>query len=161
MQLCCTKLHCNVVIWRHFQVHHVDEQWTTCDFCIACQFKEEPDGLKVDYVGTIEEILEVDFRSFKTLVLKVQWFCNTAQWKIACFAQSTPPKNLRMVAWVISLLYFWMRLNKSFLQKIDLTPKEVLFCKIIQNDIQSSTSFWKLLGHGLMVAKWSTFLPVI
>jgi hypothetical protein len=41
------------------------------DFCIACWFKEELDGSKVDYVGIIEEILEVDFRSFKTLLLKV------------------------------------------------------------------------------------------
>ncbi len=61
----------------HFQVRHVDERRITCDSCIACWFKEEFDGSKVDYVGIIEEILEVDFRSFKTLLLKVQWFCNT------------------------------------------------------------------------------------
>jgi hypothetical protein len=29
-------------------------------------------------IRIIEEILEVDFRSFKTLLLKVQWFRNTA-----------------------------------------------------------------------------------
>jgi hypothetical protein len=56
---------------RHFRVCHVDEQRTACDFCIACRFKEKHDGLEVDYVGIIEEILEVDFRSFKTLLLKV------------------------------------------------------------------------------------------
>jgi hypothetical protein len=56
---------------RHFRVHHVDERRTTCDSCIACRFKEKPDGLEVDYVGIIEEILEVDFISFKTLLLKV------------------------------------------------------------------------------------------
>jgi len=52
-------------------VHHVDERRTTCDSYIACQFKEELNGSEVDYVGIIEEILEVDFRSFKTLLLKV------------------------------------------------------------------------------------------
>jgi hypothetical protein len=45
-----------------------------CDYCIACQFKKF-DGSKVDYVGTTQEILEVDFRS---LVLKVRWFHNMA-----------------------------------------------------------------------------------
>ncbi len=64
---------------RHFRVHHVDERRTTCDSCIACRFKEEPSGSAVDYVGTIDKILEVDFRSFKTLLLKVQWFRNTAR----------------------------------------------------------------------------------
>jgi len=64
---------------QHFRVRHVDEQRTTCDSCIDCQFKEEPNGLEVDYVRIIEEILEVDFKSFKTLLLKVQWFCNTAR----------------------------------------------------------------------------------
>ncbi len=53
-------------------MHHVDERRTTCDSCIACRFKEEPNGSEVHYVGIIEEILEVDFRSFKTLLLKVQ-----------------------------------------------------------------------------------------
>jgi DUF2075 family protein len=55
----------------HFRVRHVDEWRTTCDSCIACWFTEKIDGLEVDYVGIIEEILEVDFRSFKTLLLKV------------------------------------------------------------------------------------------
>ncbi len=59
-------------------MRHVDEQQTTCDSSIACWFKQESDGSKVDYVRIIEEILEVDFRSFKTLLLKVEWFCNTA-----------------------------------------------------------------------------------
>jgi hypothetical protein len=40
-------------------------------------FKEEPNGLKVEFSGIIEEILEVDFRNFMTLLIKVQWFCNT------------------------------------------------------------------------------------
>ncbi len=79
-------------------MHLVDERQTTCDFCIACRFKEEPDGSKVDYVGIIEEILEVDFRSFKTLLLKVQWFRTPFDWKIACFVQSTPPIFLGMAA---------------------------------------------------------------
>ncbi len=45
-----------------------------CDSCIACQFKKF-DGSNVDYVGTIEKNLEVDFRS---LVLKLKWFHNMA-----------------------------------------------------------------------------------
>jgi len=64
--------------WQ-FRMHHVDERWTTCDSYIAYQLKEEPNGSEVDYVRIIKEILEVDFRSFKTLLLKVQWFCNNAQ----------------------------------------------------------------------------------
>ncbi len=86
MWTCDVVVGCNFVahiyttMWsygRHFQVHHVDERRTTCDSCIACWFKEEPDGSEVDYVGIIEEVLEVDFKSFKTLLLKVQWFRNT------------------------------------------------------------------------------------
>jgi hypothetical protein len=55
-------------------VCHVDEWQTMCDSCIACQFKKF-DGSNVDYVGTIEKNLEVDFRS---LVLKLKWFHNMA-----------------------------------------------------------------------------------
>jgi len=52
-------------------VRHFDEQQTTCDSYIACWFKEELDGSKVDYVGIIEKILEVDLKSCKTLLLMV------------------------------------------------------------------------------------------
>jgi hypothetical protein len=80
MWICDIVIGCNFVaqsyiaMWsygRHFWVHHVDEQWTTCDSYIAYRFKEEPNGSEVDNVGIIEEILEVDFKSFKTLLLKV------------------------------------------------------------------------------------------
>jgi hypothetical protein len=51
-------------------------------------------GSKVDYVGIVEEILEVDFRSFKTLVLKVQWLSsNTARLEDCLFYSIDTSKN--------------------------------------------------------------------
>jgi hypothetical protein len=83
-------------------VHHVDEQRTTCDSCIACRFKKEHDGSKVDYVGIIEEILEVDFKSFKTLLLKVQWFCKN-HYELFLFLCLQPERHLGLFPQVLLL----------------------------------------------------------
>ncbi len=91
--------------------------------CIACQFKEEHDGSKVDYVGIIEEILEVDFKSFKTLFLKVQWFHNTTQLEDCLFCSIDTSKFFGDGCMNGQPFVFPNEVEQVFLAKDKLNPK--------------------------------------
>jgi hypothetical protein len=129
-------------------VRHVDERQTTCDSCIAYRFKEKPNGSEVDYVGIIEEILEVDFRSFKTYYYRCNGFATLFDRKIACSTQSTPLNFLGMAVGITSLSYFRMKLNKSFFSKDRLNPKRSFVlqdnpkCHIILDKLLKALKTW-------------------
>jgi hypothetical protein len=126
----------------HFRVRHVNEQRTTCDSCIACRFKEEPDGSKVDYVGIIEEILEVDFRSFKTLLLKVQWFRNTTRLEDCLFCSIDTSKFFGDGCMSDQPFVFLNEVEQVFLAKDKLNPKRSF---VLQNNPKCHIIFDKLL----------------
>jgi hypothetical protein len=133
---------------QHFRVHHVDERRTTCDSCIACRFKEEPNGSEVDYVGIIEEILEVDFRSFKTLLLKVQWFRNTARLEDCLFYSIDTSKFFGDSRMSDQPLVFSNEVEQVFLAKDRLNPKKSFVsqdspkCHIIFNKLLKGLKAW-------------------
>jgi hypothetical protein len=127
---------------RHFRVHHVDERRTTCDSCIACRFKEEPDDSEVDYVGIIEEILEVDFRSFKTLLLKVQWFRNTARLEDCLFYSIDTTKFFGDGRMSDQPFVFPNEVEQVFLAKDRLNPKRSF---VLQDNPKCHIIFDKLL----------------
>jgi len=127
---------------RHFRVRHVDEQRTTCDSCIACRFKKEPDGLEVDYVGIIEEILEVDFKSFKTLLLEVQWFCNIGRLEDCLFCSIATSKIFGDGHMSDQPFVFPNEVEQVFLAKDKLNPKRNF---ILQNNPKCHIIFDKLL----------------
>ena len=66
-----------------FWVEHVDKHLAMFDCCIMASFKQQShasardlnllDG-ELDYVGKIQDILEVNLRSFRIIVFHVQWF---------------------------------------------------------------------------------------
>jgi hypothetical protein len=127
---------------RHFQVRHVDEQRTTCDSCTACRFKEEFDGLEVDYVGIIEEILEVDFRSFKTLLLKVQWFHNIVRLEDCLFCSIDTSKIFGDGCMSDQPFVFPNEVEQVFLAKDRLNPKRSF---VLQDNPKCHIIFDKLL----------------
>ncbi len=117
---------------------HADEWWTMCDSCIAYQFKEF-DGSKVDYVSTIEKILEADFKS---LVLKVKWFHNMP-WLEDCQFCSIDTSKLfggRPHEWPTFCISIWgwtiFFVNNQF------NPKRSL---VLQNNPKCNTIFDKFL----------------
>jgi hypothetical protein len=123
-------------------MHHVDERRTTCDSCIACRFKEEPDGSKVDYVGIIEEILEVDFRSFKTLLLKVQWFRNTVRLEDCLFCSIDTTNFFGDGRMSDQPFIFPNEVKQVFLAKDRLNPKRSF---VLQDNPKCHIIFDKLL----------------
>jgi hypothetical protein len=131
---------------QHFRVHHVDERRTTCDSCIACRFEVEPNGSEVDYVGIIEEILEVDFRSFKTLLLKVQWFRNTARLEDFCSIDTS--KIFGDSRMSDQPFVFSNEVEQVFLAKDRLNPKRSFVlqdnpkCHIIFNKLLKGLKAW-------------------
>jgi len=100
-----------------------------------CWYKEEFDGLEVDYIGIIEEILEVDFRSFKTLLLKVQWFRNIAQLEDCFFYSIDTSKFFGDGRMSDQPFVFPNEVEQVFLAKDRLNTKRSFFCKTIQNAI--------------------------
>jgi hypothetical protein len=130
------------------RVRHVDDRRTTCDFCIACWFKEELDGSEVDYVGIIEEILEVDFRSFKTLLLKVQCFCNTAQLEDCLFCSIYTFKFFGDGRMSDQPFVFPNEVEQVFLAKDKFKPKRSFVlqdnpkCHIIFNKLLKGPKAW-------------------
>ena len=68
---------------QHFRVEHVDKHRATLDCGIMASFNQQShasardlnllDG-ELDYVGKIQDILEVNLRSFRIIVFHVQWF---------------------------------------------------------------------------------------
>jgi hypothetical protein len=127
---------------RHFRVHHVDERRTTCDSCIACWFKEEHDGSEIDYLGIIEEILEVDFRSFKTLLLKVQWFRNIAQLEDCLFCSIDISKIFGDGRMSDQPFVFSNEVEQVFVAKDKLNPKRNF---VLQDNPKCHVIFDKLL----------------
>jgi len=133
---------------QHFRVHHVDERRTTCDSCIACRFEEEPNGSEVDYVGIIEEISEVDFRSFKTLLLKVQWFRNTARLEDCSFCSIDTSKIFGDSPMSDQPFVFSNEVEQVFLAKDRLNPKRSFVlqdnpkCHIIFNKLLKGLKAW-------------------
>jgi len=133
------------IMWsygQHFLVCHVDEQRTTCDFCIVCWFKEKHDGSKVDYVGIIEEILEVDFRSFKTLLLKLQWFRNTVRSEDCLFCSIDTSKTFGDGHMNDQPFIFLNEVEQVFFAKDKLNPKRSF---VLQNNPKCHIIFDKLL----------------
>ena len=67
---------------RHFRVQRIDQNRQTFDSGVMASFEQEiHDGLngdvqlsKVEYCGRIQNILQVDYRSFQMFLLDVQWF---------------------------------------------------------------------------------------
>ncbi len=160
---CSFVAHNYIAMWSygwHFWVHHADEWRTTCDSCIACRFKLELDGSEVDYVGIIEKILEVDFRSFKTLLLKVQWFHNTA-WLEDCLFYSIDTSKFfgdgRMSDQPFVLPN---EVEQVFLAKDRLNPKRN---SVLQDNPKCHIIFEKLLKapKAWTSVKWLAFLLVI
>jgi hypothetical protein len=68
---------------QHFRVENVDKHRATLDCGIMASFKQQSrasardlnllDG-ELDYVGKIQDILEVNLRSFTIILFHVQWF---------------------------------------------------------------------------------------
>jgi hypothetical protein len=146
---------------QHFRVHHVDERRTTCDSCIACWFKEELDGSEVDYVRIIEEILEVDFRSFKTLLLKVQWFCNITQLEDCLFCSIHTTKFFGDGHMSDQPFVCLNEVEQVFLAKDRLNPKRSF---VLQDNPKCHIIFDKLLKAPqawTVAVKWLAFLLVI
>jgi len=142
---CSFVAHSYIAMWsygRHFQVHHVDERRTTCDSCIACRFKEEIDGSEVDYVGIIEETLEVGFRSFKTLLLKVQWFCKTVQLEDCLLCSINISKIFGDGHMSDQPFVFLNDVEQAFLAKYRLNPKRSF---VLQDNPKCHIIFGKLL----------------
>ncbi len=129
-------------------MRHVDERQITCDSCIACRFKEELDGSEVDYVGIIEEILEVDFRSFKTLLLKVQWFRNTARLEDCLFCSIDTTKSFGDGRMSDQPFVFPNEVEQIFLAKDRLNPKRSFVlqdnpkCHIIFDKFSKAPKAW-------------------
>ena len=67
---------------QHFRVEHIDKHHDTLDCGLMASFNQQScasardlnllDG-ELDYVGKFQDILEVNLRSFKIIVLHVQW----------------------------------------------------------------------------------------
>ncbi len=113
-----------------------------------CWFKEEFDGLEVDYVGIIEEILEVDFRSFKTLLLKVQWFRNIAQLEDCFFCSIDTSKFFGDGRMSDQPFVFLNEVEQVFLAKDRLNTKRSFFlqdnpkCHIIFDKLLKAPKAW-------------------
>ncbi len=72
----------------HYRIHNLDEWRHSCDSGITCRFQEG--GNDVDYIGLLEEILEMDYRnlkdqSSKLVVFKVQWFRSIVEYDECMF----------------------------------------------------------------------------
>jgi hypothetical protein len=71
----------------HFHIRDVEEEKITCDSVIAASvwrrtrrdFKESREMETVQYVGWIQEILELDYRSHCCIVLLCSWVSATLQ----------------------------------------------------------------------------------
>lgn len=68
---------------RHLRIASIDSHRVTMDSCIVAEFEQEcqssmsdvnPMLAKIGYVGVLEKILEVGYRTFKQILLKVKWY---------------------------------------------------------------------------------------
>ena len=71
---------------HHYRVHKVDENRQTFDYGIASYFTIDFQShvhdaniktYTIRYYGLVEDILELNFRSFKEVLFNVRWFRNT------------------------------------------------------------------------------------
>ena len=63
---------------RHLWREDVDTNYLTNDYTIGARF-EVDNGLIKDFIGIIEDIMEVDIGSMKQNILKIQWFDNNTK----------------------------------------------------------------------------------
>lgn len=68
---------------RHYCVEHVDEKRQSFDCGIMVDFKQSSQSISkatniiegnLQYVGKIQEIIELDYHSFKCCIFKCRWY---------------------------------------------------------------------------------------